>query len=81
MISEKLLISYITRKGYKPASSSICTNKINKSGAFELVFYVNPHNLCWFADEEFLEYHKDNKKVFDNTFITNTREIKLLELI
>ena len=86
MISEQTLRNFIEKLGHRPASPSICVNKINKLLSSlplntELQFYVNPQNLCWFADEEFLEVNKYNDIVNELLFTTNVRDIKLSEIL
>jgi hypothetical protein len=68
--------------GHIPASASICVDKISKLPLnTELQFYVNPQNLCWFADEEFLTVNKYNDIVNELLFTTNVRDIKLSEIL
>jgi hypothetical protein len=81
MITEQTLRNFITNLGHIPASASICVNKISKLPLnTELQFFVNKHNLCWFADEQFLKnYIADPLEC--QLFTTNVRDIKLSELI
>ena len=82
MITEQSLINFIEKLGHIPACPSLCIKKINNSPLnCELKFYVNPHNLCWYADEEFLEVNKYNDIVSKLLFSTNVRDIKLSELL
>jgi len=82
MITEQTLINFIEKLGHRPASPSICVNKISKLPLnTELQFYVNPQNLCWFADEEFLAVNKYNDIVNELLFTTNVRDIKLSEIL
>ena len=82
MITEQTLINYIEKMGHIPASASICVDKISKLPLnTELQFYVNPQNLCWFADEEFLTVNKYNDIVNELLFTTNVRDIKLSEIL
>ena len=82
MISEQTLRDYIENLGHIPASPSICVNKISKLPLnTELQFFVNKHNLCWFADAQFLRnYNFDSDKSF-GLFSTNIRDIKLSEIL
>jgi len=76
MITEQTLRNFITNLGHIPASPSICVDKINKLPLnTELKFFVNKHNLCWFAGKNFLEYPPAE------LFTTNIRDIKLSELL
>ena len=81
MITEQTLRNFITNLGHIPACASICVDKINKLPQnSELKFFVNKHNLCWFADKQFLknyEIHNTTGKLFS----TNVRDIKLSELL
>ena len=81
MISEQTLRNYIEKLGHRPASPSICLNKISKLPLnTELQFFVNKHNLCWFADEQFLRnYIADPLEC--QLFSTNVRDIKLSEIL
>ena len=86
MITEQSLINFIEKLGHIPACPSLCIQKINNSPLnCELKFYVNPHNLCWYVDEEFLEFKDKNKYFMVNKlevlFSTNVRDIKLSELL
>jgi hypothetical protein len=89
MITEQTLRNYIEKLGHIPASASICLDKISKLLSSrsslplntELQFYVNPQNLCWFADEEFLAVNKYNDIVNELLFTTNVRDIKLSEIL
>jgi len=82
MITEQTLINYIEKMGHIPASASICVDKINKSPQkSELKFFVNKHNLCWFADKSFLEYQEHIGASPTELFTTNVRDIKLSEIL
>jgi len=83
MISEQTLINYIEKLGHIPASASICVDKISKLPQnSELKFFVNKHNLCWFADAQFLRnYNFDNPDKSFGLFSTNVRDIKLSEIL
>jgi hypothetical protein len=88
MITEQTLRNFITYLGHIPASPSICLDKISKLPLnTELQFFVNKHNLCWFADEQFLRNYNFGYKdgEYDATgfglFSTNVRDIKLSELL
>ena len=82
MITEQTLRNFITNLGHIPASPSICVNKISKLPLnTELQFFVNPHNLCWFADKNFLEYQEHIGSSPAELFTTNIRDIKLLEIL
>jgi uncharacterized protein YneR len=83
MISEKTLRNFIIKLGHIPASPSICVNKISKLPQNEeLQFFVNKHNLCWFADAQFLRnYNFDNPDKSFGLFSTNVRDIKLSEIL
>jgi hypothetical protein len=48
---------FLTDKGIKPACPTIDAEKILLEDAQHLTFYVNPHNLGWFADIEFRKVH------------------------
>ena len=78
MITEQTLRNFITNLGHIPASASICIDKINKLPQnSELKFFVNQHNLCWFADDKFIAHHKGMVDLFS----TNVRDIKLSEIL
>jgi len=81
MISEQTLRNFIEKLGHRPASPSICLDKISKLPLnTELQFFVNKHNLCWFADEQFLRnYIADPLEC--QLFSTNVRDIKLSEIL
>ena len=83
MISEKTLRNFIEKLGHIPASPSICIKKIDKLPLnTELKFFVNKHNLCWFADAQFLRnYNFDNPDKSFGLFSTNVRDIKLSEIL
>jgi hypothetical protein len=82
MITEQTLKNYIENLGHIPASASICVDKINKLPPNEeLQFFVNKHNLCWFADKKFLEYQEHIGASPAELFTTNVRDIKLSELL
>ena len=83
MISEQTLRNFITNLGHIPASASICVDKISKLPLnTELQFFVNKHNLCWFADAQFLRnYNFDNPEKSFGLFSTNVRDIKLSEIL
>jgi hypothetical protein len=83
MITEQTLRNFITNLGHIPASPSICVNKISKLPLnTELQFFVNKHNLCWFADAQFLRnYNFDNPDKSFGLFSTNVRDIKLSEIL
>lgn len=83
MITEQTLRNFITKLGHIPASPSICVNKISKLPLnTELQFFVNKHNLCWFADAQFLRnYNFDNPDKSFGLFSTNIRDIKLSEIL
>jgi hypothetical protein len=81
-ITEQTLRNFITNLGHIPASASICVDKINKSPQkSELKFFVNKHNLCWFADKSFLEYQEHIGASPTELFSTNVRDIKLSEIL
>ena len=78
MITEQTLRNFITNLGHIPASASICVDKINKLPLNEeLQFFVNKHNLCWFADDKFITHHEGMLDLFS----TNVRDIKLSEIL
>ena len=86
MLTEQSFRNYIEKLGYKPASTPMCVEKINRlseKGQLNFDFYVNPHNLCWFADDNWKQH---NLKILDKyplgqTFFTlNIRDFKLAEL-
>lgn len=81
MLTEQNLKNYIEKLGHIPASTSICIKKISKLPLnTELQFFVNKHNLCWFADEQFLKnYIADPLEC--QLFSTNVRDIKLSEIL
>jgi len=83
MISEQTLRNFIEKLGHRPASPSICLDKISKLPLnTELQFFVNKHNLCWFADKQFLRnYNFDNPDKSFELFSTNVRDIKLSEIL
>ena len=87
-ITEQTLINFIEKLGHTPASPSICIKKISKLPLNEeLQFFVNKHNLCWFADKQFLRNYNFGYKDggYEATgfglFSTNIREIKLSEIL
>lgn len=78
MITESTLRKFIEGLGHRPACPSIDIDKIlreYKRGKYEFEFYVNVHNLCWYADERWKGYNPDLP-----TFPVHIREIKLAEL-
>lgn len=80
MLTEKSFRSYIEKLGYQPASTPMCVEKINrlsKGGQLNFDFYVNQHNLCWFADDKWKQY---NTRQLDKLFTLNIRDFKLAEL-
>lgn len=80
MLTEKSFRSYIEKLGYQPASTPMCVEKINKlskEGQLNFDFYVNPHNLCWFADDNWKQF---NVRQLDKLFTLNIRDFKLAEL-
>ena len=89
MITEQTLRNFITKLGHIPASAPICVDKINELPPNEeLQFFVNKHNLCWFADKQFLRnynYRIEEPSELHNTtgklFSTNVRDIKLSEIL
>ena len=82
-LTEQTLKSYIENLGHLPASPKICLKKISRLPInSELKFFVNKHNLCWLADEQFLRnYNFENKEFTGKLFSTNVREIKLSEIL
>lgn len=87
MLTEQTLRNFIEKLGHIPASPTICIKKIDKLPLNEeLKFFVNKHNLCWFADEQFLRNYiisSIDEEVTDHwkLFSTNIREIKLSEIL
>lgn len=80
MLSENSFRNYIQKLGYKPASTPMCVGKINllwNGGQLNFDFYVNPHGLCWFADDRWKEY---NSHLCHKLFTLNMRDFKLSEL-
>lgn len=80
MITEKSFRDYIEKLGHEPASTPMCVEKINrlsKEGQLNFDFYVNGHNLCWFADDRWKAY---NERLLDKLFTLNIRDFKLAEL-
>ena len=80
MLTEQSFRNYIEKLGYKPASTPMCVEKINKlakTGQLNFDFYVNPHNLCWFADDNWKLY---NTRLTNEIFTLNIRDFKLAEL-
>jgi len=78
MITEQSIKTFIESLGHKPACPSIDITKIlfeYQRGKFEFEFYVNPHNLCWYADKNWKEYNPNLV-----TFPVHIREIKLAEI-
>ena len=82
MITEQSFINFIQKLGHIPASPTICIKKINQLPLnTELQFFVNKHNLCWFADELFIKNYKfDQFSGNYKLFSTNVRDVKLSEL-
>jgi hypothetical protein len=83
MLTEQSFRSYIKKLGYEPASTPMCVEKINKlskEGQLNFDFYVNPHNLCWFADDKWKQYNMAFNKRADRLFTLNIRDFKLAEL-
>ena len=80
MLTEQSFRNYIEKLGYQPASTPMCVEKINrlsKEGQLNFDFYVNPHNLCWFADDKWKLY---NTRLANEIFTLNIRDFKLAEL-
>ena len=80
MLTEKSFVNYIESLGHRPACPPICVRKINKlsqRGQVNFEFYNNPHNLCWFVDED---WKRQNLDLSDQLFTLNLRDFKLLEL-
>ena len=80
MLTEQSFRNYIEKLGHKPASTPMCVEKINKlakTGQLNFDFYVNPHNLCWFADDNWKLY---NTRLTNEIFTLNIRDFKLAEL-
>lgn len=80
MLTEQSFRNYIEKLGHKPASTPMCVEKINKlakTGQLNFDFYVNPHNLCWFADDNWKQY---NTRITNEIFTLNIRDFKLAEL-
>jgi len=80
MLTEQSFRNYIEKLGHKPASTPMCVEKINKlakTGQLNFDFYVNPHNLCWFADDNWKQY---NTRLTNEIFTLNIRDFKLAEL-
>ena len=82
-LTEQTLINFIEKLGHRPASPNICLKKISELPInSELKFFVNKHNLCWLADEQFLRnYNFDNPDKSFGLFTTNIRDIKLSEIL
>jgi hypothetical protein len=77
-LTEQTLRNYIEKLGHIPASAPICNNLPPNE---ELQFFVNKHNLCWFADKNFLEYQEHIGASPAELFSTNVRDIKLSEIL
>ena len=80
MLTEQSFRNYIEKLGHKPASTPMCVEKINKlakAGQLNFDFYVNGHNLCWFADDNWKLY---NTRLTNEIFTLNIRDFKLAEL-
>ena len=85
MLTEKSFRDYIEKLGHKPASTPMCVEKINrlsKGGQLNFDFYVNGHNLCWFADDKWKQYNSRSLDPFygGKLFTLNIRDFKLAEL-
>ncbi len=78
MITDKSIKTYIETLGHRPACPTIDAPKIveeYKRGKYEFDFYVNQHNLCWYADDMWKRYNSNLP-----TFKVHIREIKLSEI-
>lgn len=84
MLTEQSFRNYIEKLGYQPASTPMCVEKINRlseSGQLNFDFYVNQHNLCWFADDNWKQYNTVlSARQLDKLFTLNIRDFKLAEL-
>lgn len=77
---------FLTDKGVKPACPTIDAEKILLEDAQHLTFYINPHNLGWFADRDFRKVHNlEDKQALSlliqnsegSLLVTSVREIVL----
>jgi hypothetical protein len=66
ILDEQTFYECIELLGHVPACDVICVPKINrdyKNGIRIFKFYVNPYNLCWYVDDNWLRYNKDKFEV------------------
>lgn len=67
--------------GHVPACASICVPEILKryknDNKYEFDFYVNPHNLCWYASDSW-KTHNNNLPI---SFTVHIREFTLAEIL
>ena len=81
MITVEEFENYITKLGHRPACGIICVPKINRlieSGYKNFKLYVNVHNLCWYIDDDFINYHIEyDPDILDKVLILNERDFKL----
>lgn len=79
----RLLDSYLTDMGHRPACPTICIPKMirdSKSGVSVFPFYVNPHNLAWYADEDWREYGDNGKALGKSRLDITFRDLTLHEI-
>lgn len=70
---------FLESKGHRPACPTIDAEKIIFENVQDLTFYVNQHNLAWYADKAFRTAWVDSFTA-DNTIDTNLRELALSEI-
>ncbi len=83
-ITDKDLDNYIIARGYKPACTNICIEKMYrdfKQGIVDFEFYVNRYSLCWYVDEEWKRTNNNGVLLLGNSFSLNIRGFKLDELL
>ena len=73
------IVRFLESRGHRPACPTIDAEKIIVEDEQNLTFYVNQHNLAWYADEAFRTAWVDSF-TSDNTIYTNLRELALSEL-
>ncbi len=83
-ITEQDIHNYITSLGYRPACPPICIDKMRRDfgrGVIEFDFFINIHNLCWYADEAWKSYNSNDKLLIGNSFTVNLRDFRLGEIL
>lgn len=78
-ITDRDIHDYITSLGFKPACPTLCIEMMRSeynSGKRIFDFYVNPHNLCWYADDSWQRVNPN-----ENLFKVSLRDFKLNDVL